>query len=274
MKINSCSLLTSSTIPFYCGNILNILYECSRSIFPKKWLKLPMSSKNNILTIEGDFDYSDFLKQKVITDCVLICPNDNNKKYNAHRIILANSADFFLNSFTCGMAEEASREVEITTNPGNVFPLVLNWIYSGKIQVEKKNLLNIIEVACFYSVTELCKSLDEYLTKYINKDNILELFDQCYQENLNNAKNFLAKHLVNFLDEIDMSQLTNIIEVPIFCKALSKYAGSTEQKIDLTNQFLNDYTLSPEEFTMIQQSFTPKEQTQGEVMSALNKWRK
>ena len=233
-----------------------------------------MLTNSEKLTFEGNFNYLDFLDNKLITDCTLICTNPDNAKYEAHRIILANSAEFFYNSFTCGMAEESSRVVEITTNPGNVFPLILHWIYSGKISFESKDLLNVIEVACFYAVSELCNLLNQHLYKNLTPTNILSYFDQCYQENLDNAKIFLANHLARFLDQVDMEKLTEILDVSIYCEALSKFQTDTQKKISLTNSFLKDYKLSPEEYECMLKCFTPEELGNSSVQQALKNWKK
>lgn len=211
------------------------------------------------LSFTSIYDFKEYLDNGILTDCVLVC---GDKEYKAHRIVLANSAKFFYNSFTCGMEEEKLGKVNIECNPGNAFPLVLKWLYDGKISFPAEQLIDVIEVARFYSVTVLCEEIDKYLKDFLMPDNIIEFFETCYQKELDNAPLCLAHHLAPLLSDVDMEKLTNTIEVKHFAEALKEFPGNLATKIDLTNKFLGDYKVNNEESESLKLAFSQVEKKQ------------
>jgi hypothetical protein len=190
------------------------------------------------------FDFSSSLSNHEICDCVLRVDGD---EIPAHRIILANSSDFFMNAFTSGMQEAEQNIVEITYNPGNVFPKVLEFIYSGRIDFDPPELVPLLAVAAYYSIGSLTECLDEIMAREIRADNLIPFVQQCYEMGLQEALNALVPVIRRFVPDIPMDLLTHELDVRIFAQVVKGMQIRVTTKTELLNSFLGEHVPDEDE---------------------------
>ena len=222
-------------------------------------------------------DFSDFFGSNLcLTDCQIIL---NNERISAHTIILANGSEFFYNAFTSGMEEEVKREVSIDFNPQNLFPVVLNWIYTSQISFEFNQLMPLLSIAKFYGVNNLLEKLENYLQNVINPDNLFDLVSQCYDNELTNELHLLIPFIAEFFDQISIQKMSDNLDVQVFCQVLHCYFKNNgfdpEYAINALTQFIGDYECTDEDYEAINAILDPNNPNIQKVYQKTNpRWAK
>ena len=214
--------------------------------------------KKEILTITSDFKYLDFYQNKKFSDCKVIVPNKDGSTttIDAHILILSNSSEFFYNVFTSGMQESQNGIVNITVNPQDLFPKVIEYFYTGELLIEKpENILDFLEISIFYSIEQLKQKLITFIRENLDVSNLLLFTDYCQTNEYVNAMIFFYSIYVEMYKENkitidDMSQtltcsdfaqiikglkLSNSEAIPLITQFYGTYEGSPEEKMDLLN---------------------------------------
>lgn len=189
-------------------------------------------------------DDNDFL-----SDCVLHISQggDEEEKIPAHISILANSSEFFYNTFTSNMIEATTGKVTIKDNPMNLFPRVVNWFYTGQINFDSNEIMSLIFIARNYGIYLLEKTLLIKLENLINQRTILDFVNQCFSQELPDELKMLEVHIAKYIDKVAMNNLSNALDVKTFAHALELTDFPNEKKVKLINEFLGDWECDEEE---------------------------
>ena len=102
-------------------------------------------------------------------------------KLHAHKNVLAASSDYFNSYFLGPLAEESATEVNIsflTTESMEVEP-VINFLYTGEIDIDFNNLESIVKISSFLLIKELRDFCSEFMLSKCNTDN-LDNFPRLY----------------------------------------------------------------------------------------------
>lgn len=174
----------------------------------------------NSYAINQSFDYGEFLENGTASDCIIVLPD--GKKVSAHRTILCQSSTFLFNAFTSGMQEDSKREVSIRFDPGGQFINLLKYFYTGEIQINEQNVLQLIEITHFYGVHNLyCFLVNVYLNEILSPSNIFEYVDKCFDMELNESLRTLEPHLARYYCNIPLSIFSEKLDISTFCHVLS-----------------------------------------------------
>ena len=134
--------------------------------------------KTNTL-FERGFEY--FLenesKDVIFSDLTIIT---EKKKYKVHKLILAYSSEYFKRLLCNDLWKESlNAEIELKfPDPINVFPLVLKFIYTGKITITHENAIPLLALADHYFIVKLKKIISEWISSIITKENAVNLILQ------------------------------------------------------------------------------------------------
>eukprot|EP01127_Copromyxa_protea_P019177 TRINITY_DN6154_c0_g1_i1.p1 TRINITY_DN6154_c0_g1~~TRINITY_DN6154_c0_g1_i1.p1 ORF type:complete len:224 (+),score=28.40 TRINITY_DN6154_c0_g1_i1:32-703(+) len=147
--------------------------------------------------------FGTFLQSGDFSDVVL---QTETKKYRAHKLLLSYNSKFFEKLFA---GDGNWKEVENTVrlkfpDNGNVFPLILKFIYEGRLEIKASFVVPLLAQADYYCVEYLsaeCHAfIKQHLTKHQNVMSVLEdaiiyhqhaLVDKCLKLV---AANFLHLH--------------------------------------------------------------------------------
>jgi hypothetical protein len=184
------------------------------------------------------FDFSESLSNSELCDCTLIL---NNEEIRAHRLILANASRFFENVFTAEMVESHTSRVEISPDPGGLFRKVLDYLYSGRIEIADHEIVPLIYHATHYSISELKKCLIEKLESELTLDRLLELIRQAYNEELQQALDVLVEYAPRFYWSVPISVWSNALDINSFCSVLSNVEMSVGDRVATLNEFLGNH---------------------------------
>ncbi|KAK8866248.1 hypothetical protein M9Y10_009207 [Tritrichomonas musculus] len=189
------------------------------------------------------FNYLRFYKEGKLTDCELVFPEENEiAPIKAHAIILANSSDFFLNAFTGNLGEAKSGKVQMTDNPMNLLPKVIEFLYSGKLEYTEGEVMSLLHIANAYFIQSLQHRMHCHLNSTLNHQNIYEFANQCYQYELEaelvDKKEGLVPYFVKFFDKLNIENLTQTLDVITFCYILEGLNKPYEETFRILDQFI------------------------------------
>lgn len=192
------------------------------------------------------FDFSDFCEKEFLTDCELITKNPEGSQIStirAHKVVLANSANYFLDAFTSGMEETVTGKVDIllNTKDDTLFRKVLHWMYTGSIDFAELEFIPILHIVRYFGVHSLEKQLQDYLSLKINPDNILTYVNQCYELQFPSELQLFVPYLAQYFDQIHMSELSKSLDVRTFCQVIKEKDFGVEQRIKIISQFMSGY---------------------------------
>ena len=116
-------------------------------------------NEEDVIYFDPIFDFSEFRADSGhLYDCTIDLGDGTT--VSAHQAILSTTSEFFFNAFTSGMTEQETRHVKLEVNPGNIFPLVLNWMYNGHIDITPDNIMALSVVTRFYGIGRLLASVE------------------------------------------------------------------------------------------------------------------
>ncbi|XP_065676838.1 kelch-like protein 12 isoform X1 [Hydra vulgaris] len=118
--------------------------------------------------------------------CDVILRLDGHE-FSAHKIILASCSDYFYAMFNGNMKESKEKIIEINSVSLDVMKLVLNFIYTGSIQLSNDNVEDVLQAANLMLIKSLkdvcCRFLETLLT--VNNCLGMQKFSESYAcENL------------------------------------------------------------------------------------------
>lgn len=211
------------------------------------------------------FNYEEFLKSGDLSDCELhIHKSKEDQSYSvirAHKFILSNSSLFFHNIFTAGMKETQTGIAEIYQNPYDLIPRVINWMYTGRIDIKLKELMSLINITHMFGISKLESQMQEKLEESINESTILEFVKECYDNELPKELQILIPHLASLFDKISISDLSETLDVFTFAKVIKLIELPVEDKVLKITDFLQDWKPSDEEKNALANVFTPSEKS-------------
>ena len=111
------------------------------------------------------------------SDVVLIV---EGKRIPAHRVVLAARSDYFRALLYNEMNESTQDQVEIQVSSLAAFKFLLNYVYTGHLQLSSLNdemISEIFSLAHQYGFTELEEDILNYLKKTVNITNVFIIYD-------------------------------------------------------------------------------------------------
>ena len=93
----------------------------------------------------------------------------------ANRLVLACYSKFFESMFLSRMKEQYQNEVEIHQFDGKVVKLLIDFMYSGKIDIDSDNVMDFIAVADFLQMEDVKQFCFEFLESIMTIDNCIEI---------------------------------------------------------------------------------------------------
>lgn len=158
----------------------------------------------------------------------------------AHRVVLANSSDFFYNSFTSGMQESTTGIVKVCGNSPSSSRSVIRWMYGGTLDYDRSDALNLAQVCHDWSIPALEPFFFEQVQAMVSLDNIIDLLAKCFDEKLPDVLPLLVPFMARFIHEIDIGRLSDACDVATFAAALGHSNLHNKEKVALINRFLAD----------------------------------
>lgn len=123
------------------------------------------------LDIGNLFSNTDYCDIKLIVDGV---------EFKAHKILLAARSEYFRALLFSGMRESNSDVIHLNETKPNAFRLLLQYIYTGKINLRNEkedSLIDLLGLVHQYGFIDLQKSISDYLESILDIKNVCSIYD-------------------------------------------------------------------------------------------------
>ena len=159
-----------------------------------------------------------FRKTRTFCDVVLLV---EDRRLAAHTVVLAASSSYFKTRFTSDLTQEWERnelEVKLPEFDPSLDRIeeLLNFVYTGEIEMTDKNVGEMLALADFYDIANLKELCAQFLLKRLKPANCLStqmLADRYHHEPLfETATNFISSNLNSIWQEEEFKSL-DIAEV-------------------------------------------------------------
>lgn len=93
--------------------------------------------------------------------------------FTAHRIVLASTIPYFYAMFTHDMVESKQTEVTIHGIDASALEALINFAYSGKVNITAANVQSLLVGASFLQLLKVREACSEFLVKRLHPNNVL-----------------------------------------------------------------------------------------------------
>ncbi|XP_072944194.1 actin-binding protein IPP-like [Epargyreus clarus] len=97
-------------------------------------------------------------------------------KVRAHRVVLAASCEYFDAMFSVGLEESQKSHVVLPSVPPGILPLIIDFIYTGEITIDKATVQHLLIAADMLQLQELVTVCGEYLKRELHPSNALGIY--------------------------------------------------------------------------------------------------
>jgi len=112
----------------------------------------------------------DFVTKGVLTDVTLVC---EGTEVGAHKLLLAAASDYFEAMFTRGMAETEMDRVEIQGLDPTALKTLVNYCYTGVIDLQEENVENLLAAACLLQLPSVIDACCSFFRKLLHPSNCI-----------------------------------------------------------------------------------------------------
>ncbi|OHT10933.1 hypothetical protein TRFO_19622 [Tritrichomonas foetus] len=141
------------------------------------------------------YRFYDYWKRKIFIDCHIITGHDT---IPCHRLILAKNSRYFF-QIICSNDKEV-KEIEIKFDPGNNLKHVIEYLYSGTIEINQNNLIQFAAIAYYYQIESLISIVDLSLIQFMKKENAIYFLKQCKKLNFNKFNQKFADFFIDVIN--------------------------------------------------------------------------
>ncbi|CAH8515397.1 unnamed protein product [Schistosoma haematobium] len=142
-------------------------------------MKLNYNNNNSILSTNTKYP-------NVINDSIHALNNHGKSDLNnssneliiripAHRVILAAASDYFAAMFGNELKEATEQEIWIHDVEPNALKTLINYIYTGYLDLREETVSDLLAAACFLQITEASQTCERFLTKRLDATNCLSM---------------------------------------------------------------------------------------------------
>ena len=143
--------------------------------------------------------------------CDMTLATKDGKEFKAHRNVLYAASPFFFKLFQSDMKENRERIVRFEEISGAVMEDVLEFIYTGSVEVTQENSKDLIATANYLLIPGLKNLSGQFLEQQITKSNCISTFyfAEMYQcdELITNTRKFIH---ANFASVAEMDEFLNL----------------------------------------------------------------
>jgi len=127
------------------------------------------------------------------------------KTYHVHKIILSYTSPYFKDLIDNSNENPLKLDYK---DPDNLFPSILEYIYSGSTEFKYENIINWKHAANHFKIGSLKSKVSDFVSSNLTSENVLTLLDQCsknVEENdsvVEAAIGYIAKHFDELYDKV------------------------------------------------------------------------
>uniref|UniRef100_W5LKW1 Intracisternal A particle-promoted polypeptide n=1 Tax=Astyanax mexicanus TaxID=7994 RepID=W5LKW1_ASTMX len=132
--------------------------------------------------------------------------------FQVHRLVLAASGPYFSALFSGGMSEAREEEVQITGVDAEVFQVLLEFIYTGSIDVTVENVQELMVAADMLQLSEVVAICGDFLRSHMEASNCVGIYQFLEQigclDLLEFTENYIHVHFLEVCVSEEFSSLS------------------------------------------------------------------
>ncbi|KAK0046000.1 kelch-like protein 5, partial [Biomphalaria glabrata] len=108
--------------------------------------------------------------KRQLCDVVLVA---EDRRIPAHRLVLSAASDYFAAMFTNNVREANMEEILIKDVDAEALALLVQYTYTGQIQLKEENVENLLATACLLQMSEVVEACCSFLMKQLHPSNCI-----------------------------------------------------------------------------------------------------
>ena len=140
----------------------------------------------------------------------------------ANRLVLACYSKFFESMFLSRMKEQYQSEVEIHQFDGKIVKSLIDFMYSGKIDIDSDNVMKLITVADFLQMEDTKEFCFEFLESIVTIDNCIEIVKTFKMYHNGSGLKATYKFISENFDELAQTDAIKILSKDALTSLISK----------------------------------------------------
>ncbi|KAJ5066315.1 pep-cterm sorting domain-containing protein [Anaeramoeba ignava] len=138
-------------------------------------------------------------------DFEIICQKNTKKKpisFKTHKSILSTRSAYFKSMFNSKMKEYQENKLILKDFSSSILSSILNYFYSGKIEINLENAVEILIFSSKYLIDELIQFASQFIKENCQVENVVDLLKICESLNLQNIASFCYQFILDHFGEI------------------------------------------------------------------------
>ena len=152
-------------------------------------------------------------KNEQLCDVILeVGSGDDQARLKAHRVVLCAVSPFFNNALNSDMKEKKEGVIRLEETTKAVMEEVLEYMYTGHVDINDHNVFGLLEMADFLVVLSLKKLTSDFLSGHLSLSNCIDAYYTAvkYQSPAleEEAKNFIFENFMDVTESADFQNLS------------------------------------------------------------------
>ncbi|ELU10190.1 hypothetical protein CAPTEDRAFT_215644 [Capitella teleta] len=125
----------------------------------------------------------------------------NSHTIDCHRLVLMAASPFFKTMFRSGLRESTQREVDFDFPSSEIAVVIIDYFYSGEIDINSNNVQDLIAVSEYLCLDDLKKHLCAFMTTKVDSTNCMEFYRFSRKFNLGKLVTLCLEYILSHFDE-------------------------------------------------------------------------
>ncbi|XP_076253824.1 kelch-like protein 5 [Rhynchophorus ferrugineus] len=174
------------------------------------------SSQDEHFSCVGHAEHSlscmkNYLHAGKLCDVVLIA-GQNGRKVSAHKLVLSAASEYFSTMFTSSFSSDDQKEVTLVDINGDVLQAIVNYCYTGTIEIREDNVETLLATASLMLLHEVVEACSRFLVHQLHPSNCLGIsifaeYQSC-PSLLSESNSYTNQHFMQVIQNQEFLQLS------------------------------------------------------------------
>ncbi|KAJ5074854.1 pep-cterm sorting domain-containing protein [Anaeramoeba ignava] len=192
-----------------------------------------METYLNLEKLSNDFKnlFQNQKEEESYFDFEIIC-EQNQISFKTHKSILSSRSHYFKSLFNSKMKEYQENKMILKDFSSSILSPILNYFYSGKIEINLENAIQILLFSSKYFIDELIHFSSNFIQKNLQIETVIDVLKLSESMNLNELLDFSYQFISENFEEF--------IKTPFFLELEENHLNSILSNDDI---FSNEFEL-------------------------------